>query len=92
MSHSDESITEQQKEEFYKASTDQSLKALMECMRPITNVNLTHYIELGVELTRGFERKDFHGTLTGCRIVLPYRGHIYEVLINPIAPIEEVKS
>jgi hypothetical protein len=78
MSHSDLSITEQQKEAFFQA------------IRPITNVNLTHYIELGVELTRGFERKEFHGTLNGCRIVLPYRGHIYEVLINPIAPIEEV--
>jgi len=60
--------------------------------KPISNLNLTHYIELGVELSRGFERKEFHGTLRGCRIVLPYRGHIYEVLVNPIAPIEEVKS
>ena len=89
MSHSDEAIPEQQKEEMFQA-TKSPFDQVLDCLRPITNVNLTHYIELGVELTRGFERKEFHGTLTGCRIVLPYRGHIYEVLINPIAPIEEV--
>jgi hypothetical protein len=85
MSHSDQAIPEQQKEEMFQ-------ETLKNIVRPITNVNLTHYIELGVDLSRGFERKEFHGTLTGCRIVLPYLGHLYEVLINPIAPIEEVKN
>ena len=81
MSHSDMAIPEQQKEEFFKVSSANFL-----------NLTVTHYIELAFEITKGFERKECHGTLNGCRVVVPFKGHLYEILVNPIAPIPEVKN